>query len=120
MTDVDSIIAANLTIEGNVKSAGEVQVEGRIKGDVHVKRLVLGEGAEIIGDIHSEEVLVRGRVIGNIQASKVELCASSQVEGTILHQTISIEMGARFQGDCRHSGGALQAVVRNAAASTVK
>ena len=119
MTDADSIIAANLLIEGNVKSGGEVQVEGRIKGDLHVKRLVLGEGAEVIGNVYSEEVVVRGRVVGNIEASKVELCASSQVEGTILHQTISIEIGAKFEGDCRHSDAA-QRAARNAAARTVR
>ncbi len=99
---VPSIIGRDLTVEGNIKSTGDVQVNGRIKGDVRAQRLVVGEDAQVKGNLFSEEAIVHGHVTGDIYAGKVQLFANSHVEGNILHQTISIELGAYFEGDCHH------------------
>lgn len=100
---VPSIISADLTLTGTVVSSGDVQIDGRIEGDVRVGALVLGETAELKGDIYAEEVVIRGRVEGGIRARRVQLCASAHVEGNILHQALSVESGAFFEGNCRHS-----------------
>ena len=119
VSDAVSTISGDLTIEGSVKSTGEVQLGGHIKGDIHAKRLVVGKEAEVIGNVISEEAIIHGHVAGDIRADKVQLCASSLVEGTILHQTISIETGARFDGDCRHfSSRANKSAPKDAATHT--
>ena len=57
-----SIISADLTIAGTLTSTGDVQIDGRIEGDVHSAGLVIGDKAFIHGDVTAEEVTVRGRV----------------------------------------------------------
>jgi cytoskeletal protein CcmA (bactofilin family) len=64
---------------------------------------VIGDRAVIHGQIFANEVTVRGRVQGSIKAYKVMLCATSHVEGDILHAAFAVETGAFFEGNCRHS-----------------
>jgi len=98
-----SILAADAVIKGTITCEGDMQIDGRVEGDVRSVSLVIGDKAEIHGEILAEEVTVRGRVIGRIRARKVQLCATSHVEGDILHEAFAVESGAFFEGNCRHS-----------------
>ena len=98
-----SILAADAVITGTLTCDGDMQIDGRVEGDVRSVSLVIGEKAEIHGEIFAEEVIIRGRVIGRIRARKVQLCTTSHVEGDILHEAFAVESGAFFEGNCRHS-----------------
>jgi cytoskeletal protein CcmA (bactofilin family) len=102
-----SIISADLIVQGTLTSTGDIQVDGRVEGDVHSASLVIGDKAFIQGEILAEEVTVRGRVEGSIRARKVLLCATSHVEGNILHEAFAVETGAFFEGNCRHADNPL-------------
>lgn len=102
-----SIISADMTINGTLTSTGDIQIDGRVEGDVRSVGLVIGDKAEIHGEILAEDVTVRGRVIGRIRARKVLLAATSHVEGDILHEAFAVESGAFFEGNCRHSDNPL-------------
>ncbi|HVZ28381.1 MAG TPA: polymer-forming cytoskeletal protein [Rhizomicrobium sp.] len=104
---VPSIISGDLNVTGALVSDGDIQVEGIVDGDVRSVGLVVGEKAQIRGEILAEDVTVRGRVIGRIRARKVQLAATAHVEGDILHETFSVEVGAFFEGNCRRSDDAL-------------
>jgi hypothetical protein len=45
--------------------------------------------------------------MGRIRARKVQLASTSHVEGDILHEAFSVEAGAFFEGNCRHSDNPL-------------
>jgi cytoskeletal protein CcmA (bactofilin family) len=102
-----SILSADTAITGTLVSAGDMQIDGKVEGDVRSVSLVIGDKAEIHGEIMAEDVTVRGRVVGRIRARKVLLCATSHVEGDILHEAFAVESGAFFEGNCRHSDNPL-------------
>jgi cytoskeletal protein CcmA (bactofilin family) len=102
-----SIVSADLTVTGALNTRGDMQIDGVLEGDVRSVGLVIGEGAEIRGEIWAEDVTVRGRVIGRIHARKVLLSATCHVEGDILHEAFAVEAGAFFEGSCRHSDNPL-------------
>ena len=102
-----SIVSADMAIQGAINSAGDVHVDGRVDGDVRSIGLVIGENAEIRGEIFAQDIPVRGTVIGRIHARKVLLAATSHVEGDILHEALVVEAGAFFEGNCRHSDNPL-------------
>ena len=104
---IPSIISSDLTIKGTLISTGELQIDGRIEGDVRATSLVIGEKATIQGDIYAEDATIRGNIMGGIRARKVQLCATCHVEGTIIHEALSVEAGAFFEGNCRHSDNPL-------------
>jgi cytoskeletal protein CcmA (bactofilin family) len=102
-----SVISGDLTVTGTLTSAGDIQIEGQVDGDVRCSSLVIGEKAFLQGEIIAEEVTIRGRVQGSIRARKIQLCATCHVEGNILHEAFAVEAGAFFEGNCRHSDNPL-------------
>jgi cytoskeletal protein CcmA (bactofilin family) len=102
-----SIISSDLVVNGTLTSAGDIQIDGRVEGDVRSAGLVVGDKAFIHGEVIAEDVTIRGRVQGSIRARKVLLCATSHVEGNILHEAFAVETGAFFEGNCRHADNPL-------------
>ena len=102
-----SIISADLVVTGALTSTGDIQIDGRVEGDVRSTGLVIGDKAFIQGDVIGEDVTIRGRVQGSIRARKVLLCSTCHVEGNILHEAFAVEAGAFFEGNCRHSDNPL-------------
>src|SRR6202453_3390414 len=102
-----SIISADLVVNGTLTSTGDIQIDGRVEGDVHSAGLVIGDKAFIHGEVMAEDITVRGRIQGSVRARKVLLCSTCHVEGNILHEAFSVEAGAFFEGNCRHSDNPL-------------
>ena len=40
-----SVLSADLTITGNIKTTGDVNIEGNVEGDIRAHLLTVGEGA---------------------------------------------------------------------------
>ncbi len=93
-----SLLSADLNIKGNIKTAGDIQIEGKIDGDIRAHLVTVGEGATVKGEVIADDVIVNGRVIGRVRGLKVRLTATARVEGDIIHKTIAIESGAHFEG----------------------
>jgi cytoskeletal protein CcmA (bactofilin family) len=107
-----SIISSDLVVTGTLISTGDIQIDGRVDGDVRSVGLVIGDKAEIHGEILAEDLTVRGKVVGRIRARKVLLAATSHVQGDILHEAFAVESGAFFEGNCRHSDNPLGDVLK--------
>jgi len=98
-----SIISNDMLVAGALTAGGDIQVDGKVQGDITSGSLTIGEKAVVEGEILAEEVIVRGKIIGSIRARKVQLCSTCHVEGDIYHQALAVETGAYFEGNCRHS-----------------
>lgn len=93
-----SVLSSDLTIKGNIRTTGDIQIEGQIEGDIRAHLLTVGEGATVKGEIMADDVVVNGRIIGRVRGLKVRLTSTARVEGDIIHKTIAIESGAHFEG----------------------
>lgn len=96
-----SVIDPGLEITGNLQSKGDIQVDGRVNGDICCAQLAVGKDACIVGNIVAKEVVVRGTVKGTIRADRVILQRTAHVETEIVHKMLVIEEGARFDGQAR-------------------
>lgn len=116
-----SVLSSDLTVTGNLKTTGDIQVEGVVEGDIRAHLLTVGEGAKIKGEIVADDVVVNGRIIGRVRGLKVRLTSTARVEGDIIHKTIAIESGAHFEGSVQRQEDPLSngqsAPVRPAAAA---
>ncbi|MDP6692448.1 MAG: polymer-forming cytoskeletal protein [Alphaproteobacteria bacterium] len=101
-----SLISTDLEIAGNLNTPGEVQLDGKVEGDVICGKLVIGEKASIAGQIEADEVVVRGRVAGRIKAKDVRLAKTAHVNGDIWHDSLAIEAGAFLDGHCKRNDAA--------------
>lgn len=102
-----SIISADVVITGVLQSGGDIQVDGRVDGDVRCAGLTVGEGGAIHGEVRADAIVVRGHVEGTIRARAVAVAQSGHIEGDILHETLEIEAGAFVQGAFRHATDAM-------------
>jgi cytoskeletal protein CcmA (bactofilin family) len=93
-----SMLSPDLHVTGNLKTTGDIQVEGTVEGDIRAHLLTIGESATIKGEVIADDVVVNGRIVGRVRGLKVRLTSTARVEGDIIHKTIAIESGAHFEG----------------------
>ncbi|MBS1301613.1 polymer-forming cytoskeletal protein [Loktanella sp. SALINAS62] len=93
-----SILSADLLVTGNMKTTGDVQIEGQVEGDIRAHLLTVGEGATVKGEVMGDDIVIHGRIVGRVRGLKVRLTSTARVEGDIIHKTIAIESGAHFEG----------------------
>ena len=98
-----SVLSSDLTVTGNLKTTGDIQVEGVVEGDIRAHLLTVGEGATIRGEVVADDIVVNGRVVGRVRGLKVRLSSTARVEGDIIHKTIAIESGAHFEGSVQRA-----------------
>ena len=112
-----SVLSADLHVTGNIKTTGDIQVEGTVEGDIRAHLLTIGETATIKGEVIADDIVVNGRVIGRVRGLKVRLTATAKVEGDIIHKTIAIESGAHFEGSVQRQDDPLSAGAKAKAAA---
>jgi cytoskeletal protein CcmA (bactofilin family) len=93
-----SILAADVCITGNIEAAGEIQLDGTVDGDIHCGGLTLGETGSVAGEIRAEHATIRGVVNGTILARTILFEKTARITGDIVHESISIEVGAHVDG----------------------
>jgi len=98
---VPTIVSPDMTIHGNMKSTGEVQVEGTVIGDIEVVKLVIAEGGMVVGDVVADELRICGTLKGGARGQKITLAASASLTGDVVHELLTIETGARLEGHVR-------------------
>lgn len=106
-----STLSADLAIKGNLKTAGDIQIQGTVDGDIRAHLLTIGEGATVKGEVIADDLVINGRIIGRVRGLKVRLTSTADVKGDIIHKTIAIESGAHFEGSVTRQDDPLNADV---------
>ncbi len=96
----ESIIAADLTIEGKIEGAGHVRIAGKFKGDVRVQgNLTIEQGAKVSGGVSANKVTLAGELNGNVEsAQQVELQQTGVVNGDMKTGSLTVAAGSRIRG----------------------
>lgn len=106
---VTSILSNDLRIIGDIVSAGDLQFDGEIEGNVQAKRLTVGKDGIIKGSVRANEIIVLGRIEGSICGERVDLKAGCTVIGDVSNRALAIETGAKFSGRADHSDNPMAA-----------
>jgi cytoskeletal protein CcmA (bactofilin family) len=96
----ESLIAADITIEGKIEGGGSVRIAGKFKGDVNVQGdLTIENGAKLTGAVRADKVTIAGELEGNVEeATLVDLLQSGVVIGDVKAGSLSVAAGARLRG----------------------
>jgi cytoskeletal protein CcmA (bactofilin family) len=100
---VPSIISSGLSIQGNLSSDGEIQIDGMVTGDISCKVLIIGSDGSVAGQVMAQNVRVHGMLTGTIKAKSVFLVSTAKMYGDIEHESLAIEPGAFMEGHCKRS-----------------
>lgn len=96
-----SLLGTDLTITGDIVSEGDLQIDGKVIGDIKSVSLTVGEKAQIKGEIVCDKALIHGAVSGRVTAKDVYLSKSAKIVGDIHHDLVAIERGAFVDGQIR-------------------
>jgi cytoskeletal protein CcmA (bactofilin family) len=96
----ESVIAANLNIEGKIEGAGNVRIGGRFKGDVRIEgNFTIDSGAHLTGQVAAAVVVVGGELLGNIESAKrVDVQEGGVIVGDVKAGSITVAAGSRMRG----------------------
>lgn len=96
----ESLIAADITIEGKIEGGGSVRIAGKFKGDVNVQGdLTIESGAKLTGSVRADKVTIAGELEGNVEeATLVNLLDSGMVVGDLRAGSLTVAAGARLRG----------------------
>jgi cytoskeletal protein CcmA (bactofilin family) len=100
-----NLISNGTDITGDIKSNGDIRIDGSLKGNLNTKgKVVIGPTGRINGEIICKNSEVSGIIEGKISVSQLlNLKASSKIIGDIVTSKLAIEPGARFSGNCKMS-----------------
>lgn len=95
-------------INGTVKFAGTLDIEGKVKGDV-----IAAEGSDALvrvreqgsveGEIRAPKVIINGLVKGDVHSNKhLELASKAVVHGNVHYSVIEMVKGAEVNGNLIH------------------
>ena len=101
-----TIIGAGAIITGDIKSEGDIRIDGTLSGNLFAKaKVFIGPEGVVEGDIHGLQADILGRVKGKIKIQELlQLMGKCDVQGDIFAGKLQIEPTARFNGSC-HTGG---------------
>ncbi len=97
-----NLIGTGTTIKGEVKSNGDIRIDGTVNGQVYSKgKIVVGNTGVIEGEIYCQNADFSGNINAKVEVSELlTLKATSRLRGEIVTNKLSIEPGARFTGTC--------------------
>jgi cytoskeletal protein CcmA (bactofilin family) len=100
-----NLISIGTDITGDVKSNGDIRIDGSLSGNLNTKgKVVIGATGKVKGEVICKNSEVSGIIEGKITVSQLlNLKASSKIYGDIVTSKLSIEPGAVFSGNCKMS-----------------
>lgn len=101
-----NLMGAGTVIEGDIKSDGDIRVDGKLIGSLITKgKLVIGSTGNIEGEVVCQHADVSGTIKGKLTVHELlSLKNTSKINGDIIANKLSIEPGANFSGSCSMGG----------------
>jgi cytoskeletal protein CcmA (bactofilin family) len=100
--EVVAFLGKGTDFRGVLRFEGTIRVDGRLEGEVFTKdTLIVGESAEIMGNLNVGTLITSGKINGNVTAtSKAHCMAPGSLTGDITTPVLNIEDGFYFNGRC--------------------
>jgi cytoskeletal protein CcmA (bactofilin family) len=103
-----TFISQGSEVTGNIHTAGNLRVDGTIRGKVHADGdLEVSAGGLIEGEaVRARNIVIHGQVKATLTAEgHLRIHSEAEVQGDVTAQALDIESGARFVG-YSHTGKA--------------
>ena len=97
-----NLIGAGTVVEGDIKSNGDLRIDGNVIGNIISKsKVVVGATGSIDGNVTSQNADVSGSIKGKVTVNELLfLKSSANIQGDIVTGKLVVEVGATFTGTC--------------------
>ena len=98
------VIGHGVVINGEIKKADEVQIDGEADVTMKTDNLVVGATGDCKGSIETHNADIWGEFDGDIKASgTLTIQEQGKVSGKIEYQNLQIKLGGQISGDIKLS-----------------
>ena len=107
-SEIKAFLGPGSKFEGKLFFDEIVRLDGTCKGEINSRdTLIIGETADVDGDVEVGTFILSGRFKGNVKASsRVELRRPAQIEGSIETPILVVEEGVVLNGNISMTNGA--------------
>lgn len=99
--NMPSVLGADVKVEGDIITDGDLFIGGAVKGRVVAHQLTLGESASLTGIVEADTAVISGALVGKLTANIVTIKRTASVAAEITHVQLSVESGGGFEGYSR-------------------
>jgi len=99
-----SLISSDLTVEGDIKSSGDLSVDGRLIGNLKCKSVTINSDGSVEGNVEASQLINLGDITGDIYAKDVELKDGSKTQSNLKSGNLQVSAGAVLKGKVHISG----------------
>ena len=94
-----SFIGETMQLDGDLRSAGSVDVAGLINGNIFVSDIIISDAGSVRGTVEAASIEINGHVEGKILADVVIIGKNAVIKGDIFFKhTLKTEEGADIDG----------------------
>ena len=93
-----SILASSISLKGSITCKGELQIDGRISGNITGEKVILGPESNMEGTLNAHEVVISGNFKGKLKGKSIRLDSGASVDAEIQYEVLAIEDGSVVNG----------------------
>ena len=98
-----STLSNSFSLKGSISCKGELQIDGRINGNINGEKVILGPESSMDGTLTADEVVISGKFKGKIIGKSIRLDSGSLVNAEIIYEILAIEDGSSVNGVVKKS-----------------
>lgn len=105
-----NLIGAGTIINGDIKSTGDIRIDGTLNGSVNAKgKIVIGNTGSVEGEIICQNADFSGIIKAQVTVTELlSLKATAKLTGDVTTNKLAIEPGALFSGSCTMNNAPLK------------
>lgn len=94
-----SHLGEGASFEGEIHCKGEIEIAGKVKGNISAKILRILETGKVTGHVNAERVEILGCILGNISSLNIHVGEKGVVRGDLrFEENLSVNEGADILG----------------------
>jgi cytoskeletal protein CcmA (bactofilin family) len=105
---IDTLIGKNTVVKGDIHYRGGLHIEGKVQGNLVAESnektvLIVSEKGCVEGDVRGPVVILNGMIEGDVHSTAtLELAQHAKVKGNVYYKLLEMEVGAEVNGSLIH------------------
>jgi cytoskeletal protein CcmA (bactofilin family) len=96
-----TLISQGAFFKGDVLVSGNLHIDGAIEGNIKSEsNISIGKEGKVKGDIKAKRLIITGKFEGKAECDEVEILKGGILNGEIFVKNLVIEKGGEFNGVC--------------------
>lgn len=99
----NTVIGADVHVEGNLTISDQIYIHGRVTGDVNAAGGIVKimSSGSVKGNIICSHLIVDGSITGDCQAEDIEIAERGSINGNLTYTSLCVKKGGIFIGGAK-------------------